>query len=268
MSFALAPDAAPSTEVQRLLWEQAYQAYQALQRDDLLAGVHEARQSCRRARAVLKLARPSLTDEQYHSLKTCFREVSSVLSPIRDAAALHALASLHGVPAPPLPSSEQVEQAAEQGRAQLQRLLARVELESLSVTRRALIKGFRQGYRAARRRMVICRTQPSAENFHIWRKEVRVLFYQLQLLSPLWPPLLAVLTAEADQLQTDLGSQRDLVLLTGLSDALPATLQDDIVASQRAAFARGGVLLAAQPRLMDAWLRSLWDQHVLRVAEP
>ena len=262
MPFALAPGEDPGTEVQRLLWEQTHQSLQALQRDDLLAGVHEARQSCRRARAVLKIARPSLTDDQYRSLKVRFREVTRLLSPIRDATVLHALASGHSISGLVLPSDDQLERAAEHGCAQLQHLLARIEVESPSVTRRAIIKGFRQGYRAARRRMVICRTQPSTEHFHIWRKEVKVLFYQLQLLSPLWPPLLDVLTAEADQLQIDLGRQRDLVLLMGISDVLPSAIQEEVATRQQAAFARGGVLLAAQPRLMDAWLRSLWSQHV------
>lgn len=259
MAFALDVSAAPADELRRVLWEQAYHALRALRDDDPLPGVHRARKATRRARAALRLARSSLSDEQYRSMKVGFRDIARALSPIRDADVVHRLAGDLGythLPAPPAP--EAILQCADEARARLQRLLAQIELEPLEITRDSLIKGFSRGYRVARRRMVLARAQPSDRNLHSWRKAVKIHRHHLELFAPIWPPVLGAFSAECEQLLRDLGRQRDLSLLDDAVGDLQAAHAQEQAACVAAAFSRGKPLFAAQDRLVGAWLRAQW----------
>ena len=265
MAFSVDPQARSSEEFRRIIWEQAYSALQALRKDDILSGIHTARKATRRARAALRLGRPGLKDAQYRALKIGFREVARTLSPIRDADVIYRLASANGHVAP-APSVDDAREKAAACRQRLQRLLALIELEPLPVGRKSLIKGFMRGHRAARRRMVIARAEPSDANLHAWRKSVKVHRHQLQLLAPIWPALLGALATEAEALQADLGRQRDLALLAEAIAPLSKAHRAEARACTAAAFSRGAMLFAAQDRLMAAWLRALWDQRLLEQA--
>lgn len=263
MAFALDPLEPPEGELRRVLWEQTYHALRALREGDARAGVHKARKATRRARAALRMARAALTDEQYRSLQSGLRDVARTLSPIRDADVVHQLATAVGFSGAGPPEEADILRCADEARQRLQRLLAQIELEPLTIRRDALIKGFARGYRLARRRMVLARTEPSDANLHAWRKAVKIHRHQLQLVAPIWPVMLSVLEAEAEQLQADLGRQRDLSLLAAAMGELPPALEAEAAARTAAAFARGGPLFAAQDRLMGAWLRAQWEQRQL-----
>jgi len=60
---------------------------------------------------------------------------------------------------------------------------------------------------------------PSTENFHDWRKRIKYLRYQIDLLSAVWPAFLNMLEDELHNLSDLLGTDRDLFLLSRLVEA-------------------------------------------------
>ena len=56
--------------------------------------------------------------------------------------------------------------------------------------------------------------EPSAEHLHEWRKRVKDLWYQQQLLEALWPEVMKAQAKEAKKLSKQLGEDHDLAVLT------------------------------------------------------
>ena len=264
MSFALNPLAAPDAEIRRLLIEQTQGAVDALANEDILSGLFRARKSIRRARSMLRLARGGMRDVPHRTLRNGLRDSARMLSAPRDAAVVHQLMERHSdvlsVRTLPVVVDSTVIHDARHRLQQLLPLLAETPFET---TTRDVLKGFTRGYRSARRAMVIARSELSDENLHAWRKRVKTLRHHLQVLTPLWPALLDTLTTEAAQLQSALGKHRDLMLLSQQVGELPPQLKSAQRQCEQDAFTRGSRLLAAQDRLVGAWLRSLWEQQSL-----
>src|SRR5712691_704929 len=91
MGFSIRPAEPVGEEVCRVLQEQVGAALDHL-RDPEAAGadvaVHEARKSCKRLRAVYRLARPGLSANRYQTLNRTVRDAAGELSGARDAKAL------------------------------------------------------------------------------------------------------------------------------------------------------------------------------------
>jgi CHAD domain-containing protein len=68
---------------------------------------------------------------------------------------------------------------------------------------------YRDGARASAR----ARAEPTVENLHEWRKQVKYLWHQLQLLEPVRPDVLKELTDRAHDLGDLLGDDHDLAIL-------------------------------------------------------
>ena len=54
---------------------------------------------------------------------------------------------------------------------------------------------------------------PTVEKLHEWRKQAKYLFYQLEILRPIWPEQIEELAKEADRLGELLGDDHDLAVL-------------------------------------------------------
>jgi CHAD domain-containing protein len=73
--------------------------------------------------------------------------------------------------------------------------------------------GLRKTYRRARKGLALVSADPTAENFHQWRKRVKYHWYHCRLLHCLWPEMLAVHIEAADNLSDILGDEHDLAVL-------------------------------------------------------
>ena len=58
--------------------------------------------------------------------------------------------------------------------------------------------------------MATAYNDPTPENFHEWRKQVKDLWYQTRLLKSLWPELITPLADQTHDLADDLGDLHDL----------------------------------------------------------
>ena len=78
---------------------------------------------------------------------------------------------------------------------------------------RVIEPGLRSVYRECRKRMRKAFKQGDDKAFHKWRIRVKNLFYDLQILQPVWPGHLKKMLARLGQLQDEIGVDHDLIVL-------------------------------------------------------
>lgn len=195
-------------------------------------GVHEARKNLKRLRAILRLVRYSLPRDQFREGNEEMRDIGRSLSAVRDAWVLiETLAGLYDryddlLEDGAFATAEQLLSARH--RAALQHLPedAGSAVESvLAVGDRLLTigplpttfadvgRGLGRVYRTGRRAMHAAQEVRDPAAFHEWRKSVKTLRYQLELLEPLQPALIGAQADELDRLGDLLGLDHDLVVL-------------------------------------------------------
>jgi CHAD domain-containing protein len=163
--------------------------------------LHEQRRSVRRARALLRLCRPLLDDRVHAALRRTLRDCHAETSPLRDAEALaSALRAVRGVPA--VRAEAAVVRLALLARqrsatppARVHEVLAR-QADVLAALpdffARALAPGIagpdllaslRGSFRRARRAAARAAKTRRGADLHAWRKRVKELRYQLELVG-------------------------------------------------------------------------------------
>ena len=236
MNFTLMPYEAPSDSLRRIVLEQIDGAILQLARDDNLnEGIHEARKHFKRVRGVLRLSRGALPAETYRSENQLFRDQGRILSPVRDSAVyietLDRLRRRYGLQLTDASFWRLRRSLVEEHGSVLksfagdERLLPSV-IEALREARSRAIDwrfrtagfslfatGLRRTYGRGLKEKEVAYAQPSSENFHAWRKQVKYLWHQFQILRPLWPALMTVLAEDCDRLADRLGDEHDLAVM-------------------------------------------------------
>lgn len=257
--------------------------------------VHEARKSFKRLRAVLRLMRDETGAEWYRHENRFYRDASRLLAPVRDSAVL--LLTLDAL------SEEYAGLVPPQTFAPLRRkLAARHELivrellddqlvmhtvaERMVGARRGLAelpaagarfapygRGLRRVYARGRRMLITAAAHaPNGDNFHEWRKQVKYLWYQLEILQPMRPDTLGAFISELHLLSDYLGDAHDLVDLRETLLAEAELFGDEqnlttllALADRRrrqleeASLALGRRLYAERPRAFTRRIASFWE---------
>ena len=236
MNFSLMRYEAPSDSLRRIVLDQIDGAILQLERDDNLnEGIHEARKHFKRVRAVLRLSCGALPAEIYRSENQFFRDQGRILSPIRDSAVyvetMDMLRRRYGLQVTDA-SFWRLRQSLVEEHGSVLKSFAGDEwllpsvIEALrDVRRRALdwkfraagfslfATGLRRTYGRGLKEKKVAYAQPTTENFHAWRKRVKYLWHQFQILRPLWPALMKVLAQDCDLLADRLGDEHDLAVM-------------------------------------------------------
>ena len=202
---------------------------------DLNHSVHATRQSLKRLRALVALVRYELGEEVFKREWNCFRRAGRLLAGARDAAVVvdafdslikHFSAELSSDAfnaerrfleerrTARLNTSIGNDGIFEQARELLTSARQRVPTWPLTRTGfSALRRGLRRSYRdgSAGLRSVI--KHPCQTNFHEWRRPVKLLWHQLQILTPLWPAMLQAQSSELQDMSNWLNENHDLDLL-------------------------------------------------------
>jgi CHAD domain-containing protein len=190
-------------------------------------GVHNARKDMKKLRALLRLARGELGPSVYRQENACFRDAAAALSGVRDAdVMLVTLEKLELDEAVSGPLRQALEahrlrtggggrdQASAEAIEILSQARARVvdwPLEDDSFD--AIEPGLRRMYRSGRREWRAMRKEPTIEGLHEWRKRTKELWYDHELLRPLWKPVMKAVAGEAHDLSDLLGDDHDLAVL-------------------------------------------------------
>jgi CHAD domain-containing protein len=131
--------------------------------------------------------------------------------------------------------------------------------------------GLARTFRCGRKALARLRREPTAANFHEWRKRVKDHWYHVRLLDGLWPDVQRGYAQQLAELETGLGDDQNLSVLREtlakrpgafgaaqdleLFYALAAARQEELRAQ---ALALGGGIYQDKPRDFMARVRKLW----------
>jgi hypothetical protein len=198
---------------------------------DLDESVHATRQSLKRLGALVALARAELGAQVFEREWTCYRSAGRLLARARDAAVVvQTLESLLNRFSDELPEeafAAERRYLAERRDTQFEIMVqdealqqafemlssARERVAAWPVKRRgfkALREGVRHSYRTGRKGLRSVVRHPSPTSFHEWRRPVKLLWHQLQILTPIWPPILNAHAEELHTLSDRLNENHDL----------------------------------------------------------
>lgn len=200
--------------------------------DDRARAVHEARKTIKRMRALARLLRREIGEQEFRQVNASLRHAGRRLAGARDAQVR--IATLEGL---------RKRYPGELGGAEIDRLLARLELKrtdedaprrqaailaDISEMRRDLLRwsliehdhealatGLRSIYRDGRQRYKRVKRSHARDpvRMHDWRKRVKSLYYALDMLGGKQTSATAKLTRRADRLGETLGEEHDLWML-------------------------------------------------------
>jgi CHAD domain-containing protein len=192
--------------------------------------VHEARVCFKKLRAVLRLIQGELGPDTFSKENREYRDAGRELSAARDttviAGTFEELAHTY---------NKQLEhQKFKSLRKHLRRSRAKIDqrqvssdvVNKLTLARErvetwplasdgfsALRVGLQRVYKRGRRCFELARAESTTENLHEWRKQVKYLLYQTNILSAMWPDPLDALGRELNKLSDYLSEIHDLALL-------------------------------------------------------
>ena len=268
--------------------------------DDLDEAIHEARKCFKKVRAVVRLVRDELGSDLYKRENVCFRDAGRALSDLRDSYVMvetvddlkdtyadqldeeafnvfrQPLVEAHQAVRREVMEGEAIDDVITTISAARQRIQELpIENESYEAIRPSIKRVYRRGYKGRRRAY----DEPSAENFHEWRKRVKYLWYHTRILNPLWPDVLEPLADEIHDLSDFLGDDHDLAELRDVVHELPAAAERDkarqvllgLIAQRRRAFQAQARPLAARlyaespGRFVDR-LGGYWQARQMEIA--
>ncbi|MET0601300.1 MAG: CHAD domain-containing protein [Baekduia sp.] len=277
------PDALRAVLVKRL--EHAHDALRDAEQDAAAEAVHSARKDIKKARALLRLARPDLDEATYRSENEALRDIARSLTAAREADVLTATfelvaARLTGrmpeleidalrVRVAELAASLRPAQSDGPGAIPGQTVAALAEaaararaLELGRCDTDTLVAGSVRAYARGVKALALAQDDTTATNLHDWRKRAKDLWYQQRLLRDAWPELLKAQAGAADQLTKLLGDDHDLAQLaehlpeeTAVLDAI-TELRAELQAS---AWQLGRRLYAEKPKAFGRRLARYLD---------
>jgi CHAD domain-containing protein len=236
MAYRLARAEDLAAALQRVARDQLEGAAEGLASGgDPEAAVHDARKRIKKTRAALRLARPGLRKRVYRTQNAALRDTARGLSGARDADVMvetaqklgerfagHVPGSLFGTLRDRLAQRRDTEADAGEAAGALRALAGGVSAWEVRGDERAvLVPALERTYARGRAAFAAADREPTAEHLHEWRKRVKDLWYQQQLVSEAWPGVLAAQAGEAKALSKLLGDDHDLAVLADLLDAEP-----------------------------------------------
>ena len=250
---------------------------------DVHEAVHDIRKRLKKLRALTRLFRDELGEEKYKSCNIWFRDLGRELSDLRDLTAhmetienlrarygkylyknffdhnLKILEQEREVMARRLKEnnffSEYLNDKLEHGKEQFNSWP--IENEDIKI----ILPSIKRVYKRGRKAMKKAFKNPSAKNFHQWRKRVKYLWYQCLLLQEIWPQFFDTLETEIHLLADYLGDDHDLMVLDdklhsedfNLKDAEQAQLYQALISEfsdhlREQAEIKGKLIYAEKPK--------------------
>jgi len=238
MSFDLNADESLRKNLRRIVRKQLGNAQKGMTephqgpRDEV---VHDARKALKRVRAVLRLARPVVGEKAFQRENTCFRDGARPLTAVRDARILvetldklieHFKEHIAGQSFSDVRKSLQAHLREVRRQVLDEQNAFAVVAETIRRERdgvkgwmkvpnrwRSVGLGLKETYRRAKDSFEVAKADPTDEKLHEWRKQAKYLFYQLEILRPLWTERTDEMVHEVDQVGELLGDDHDLVVM-------------------------------------------------------
>lgn len=255
------------------------------------AAVHEARKDVKKARAALRLLRDAMGQTAFVRENTALREAARPLGAVRDSKVLQSTLDKLVERYAPATGSLRLEKfrrvlRKEQAAARHTLTLAQVKRQRKALQEvvdrssrwriggndwQMLSSALRRVYRAGRKECKAARSRDS-DHLHEWRKQVKYLWHQLQILQPVWPGLIGELADQAHSLADYLGDDHDLAVLrqkvvdndtafvdAADRDALVALIDRYRLRLQDKAFVLGDRIFEEKPRRFVRRMGKYWN---------
>ena len=142
---------------------------------------------------------------------------------------------------------------------------------------RAIGPGLKATHARGRHQMVTAYQTPSPESFHRWRKRVKYLRHQMEILTPLWPEVMIGMAVTLDRISELLGQDHDLAeLLQTLADRpdlCPNPMERSLIGAlaeqrradlQTASRILGRRIYAEAPSALAVRVSAYWESMELR----
>jgi CYTH domain-containing protein/CHAD domain-containing protein len=246
VGYVIEPGRRTQREVRRIAAERLGDAVEHLDRvladpvnADLETAVHEARKRCKAARGLARLVEPALGDG-FRSFDRTVRDAAGQLSMLRDAHAVLDTFDALLVTRPDDATLRSVRHRQAAMSAEADRAAVAVDDDRVSTARASLVEardasqawkiprgfdtietGLAASYRRGRRALRSVLEAPDDRQIHEWRKAVKYLWYQVQLLHDVSPSVLGPLESQLDALAEALGDDHDLAVLVERLDGRP-----------------------------------------------
>jgi CHAD domain-containing protein len=303
--FHLIPGENLSRGLQRICLEQFETSLDTLSSgDDINLAIHELRKSNKRVRALLRMVRPVIGDKVYRAENDALARASRLVSPVRDGKvlidAVTRLRSRYGHLLAPGVFGGIEERLRTRHERMMNRVVDNPEVlgEVTAIIYRARSRysawptdpsdprygprmlpdsfrsiggGVSQTYERGRKAMGLAYRDRTPGQFHDWRKQVKYLRHQMEILAPVWPEVIGGLAVSLEQLGDVLGDDHDQSELIRLTAALPELAPDPdernllvALANQRrrelegAARVMGGRVYAEAASQFIARLKAYW----------
>jgi CHAD domain-containing protein len=298
VSFEFHQDESIRDGIRRVLRKQLKSALESLrggESDSVDERVHSARKNFKRVRAIVRLMRDAIGESTYRLVNDSIRDAGRPLSEVRDAKvlleALDELKKCAGDAAADMSFDAARETSTAHQREVREKVLrdddafasisAVIEkiLEQLDdwtdIPKRwaTLGKGIKNVYRSNRKAFDDAKSDGTVENLHEWRKQVKYLRYQLELITPTWPEIVGKPTYQAKEMGDLLGDDHDLAVLRGLltetdGDERPTAKTSSIAELidrrreklQSKAIAKGELLYRERPKQFARRLKAYWQK--------
>ncbi len=239
------PDALRAVLVERL--EHAHGALRDADPDGATDAIHSARKDIKKARAMLRLARPDLADETYRGENDALRDIARSLTAAREADVLTETLELVAtrlvgqVPELELDAlrarvaeiASAMRPAQTDGAGAIPEHVVAALAEAAARARaldldqcdtETLVAGSVRAYARGVRALAAAHDDTTAEHLHDWRKRAKDLWYHQRLLRDAWPELFKAQADAADRLTKLLGDDHDLAQLAEHLPDEPAIL--------------------------------------------
>lgn len=222
--------------------------------DDLNRAIHELRKSNKRVRSLLRMVRPVIGEKIYRAENSALADASQLVAPARDGAvmvdAIVRLRARYGHLLAPGIWEGTENRLRQRHERMMNRILSDDELIQ-SVTKalyrarsryaawpvdaseprmgprplpdsyRSVGPGIGDTYDRGRKAMRYALANPRPENFHEWRKQVKYLRHQMEIVTPLWPEVIGGVAGSVAQLGDVLGDDHDQAELISIVATLP-----------------------------------------------
>lgn len=272
---------------------------------DIDSAIHEARKAMKRLRAVLRLIRPQIGDKVYRYENRSLRDAARLVAPVRSSRVTVETVSDLADRFEGALRIDVFDDLSERLDRRALHIRHRIVFESDAVDRLAstlertrirfaswpvedgepraygapianrwssIEGGLAQTYERGLQEMRRAFQLPTAVNFHTWRKRVKYLRHQMEILNPLWPEVVGGAGGALDRLGDVLGVEHDLAELLHLLSVNPDLSPDPVERSLFAALAQhrraelqteakilGTRIYAEKPSRFTDRLEAYWD---------
>ena len=226
--------------------------------------IHEMRKANKRIRAILRMVRPAIGERVFKAENAALRDVARGVAGVRDAAVLveavaqmrgryghlladwvfenleHGLRRRHTRMVTRVLDDDEAMESVVRGlhRARSRYAAWPIEMEdapfAVGRSSRGVIRnkfgsigpGIEATYREGQKEMRSAIELGGVEHFHEWRKQVKYLRHQMEIISPVWPEVVGGLAKSLSDLGDVLGDDHDQAELTSLIGSLPDLMPD------------------------------------------